>query len=114
MAVSFDLTITLSSVIETMVFGGGGIATLVTLRNAVAGLKESQAASKKETKEQFDNVQTELKKLGDILIGQARFDEKLLSLDKRVTAQGRKIDELARGDGYVKSHGRSSIDGEYP
>jgi hypothetical protein len=113
MSVGFDLTITLSAIVEVVIFGGGGIATLVTLRNAVASLKENQAETKKETKLQFDSVQLELKKLGEVLIGMARFDEKLTNLDKRVTTQGRKIDELARGNGYVQGK-RDSIDGEYP
>jgi uncharacterized coiled-coil protein SlyX len=50
--------------------------------------------------------------MGDILIGMARFDERITNLDKRVTSQGRKIDELSRGLGFVRGH-RASVDGEY-
>jgi hypothetical protein len=110
--VTLDLTITLGTIIETAVLGGGGIAVLVTLRNTVAGLNEKFLTSKQETDKQFAGIQSELKKMGDILIGMARFDEKLMNLDQRVTAQGRKIDELSRGQGFVRDH-RSSIDGEY-
>lgn len=111
--VNFDLTVTLGTLIETSVLAAGGIAAFITLRTTVAGLKESAATTKAENKEQFANVQLELKKLGDILIGQARFDERLTNLDKRVTSQGRKIDELSRGVGFVRSP-RATVDGEYP
>ena len=112
MAVNLDLTITLGTIIETAVLGGGGIAAIVTLRNTVASLNEKFASSKLETEKQFAGIQSELKKMGDILIGMARFDEKLINLDKRVTAQGRKIDDLSRGEGFIRGH-RNSIDGEY-
>ncbi|WP_035675141.1 hypothetical protein [Bradyrhizobium liaoningense] len=112
MSIGVDLTITLSTIVETVVLGGGGIATIVTLRNTVRTLKEQMDASKKETREQFAGIQSELKKMGDILVGMARFDERLANLDKRVTAHGRQIDELRHGVGFVRGQ-RSSIDGEY-
>jgi hypothetical protein len=113
MSVTFDLTVTLGTIIETVVLGGGGIAALVTLRNTVTSLNEKFAASKQESKDQFLGIQNELKKMGEILIGMARFDERLTSLDNRVTTHSRKIDDLSRGVGFVRSH-RESIDGEYP
>ena len=112
MGIGVDLTITLNTIIETVVLGGGGIATIVTLRNTVRTLKEQMDDSKKESREQFAGIQSELKKMGDILVGMARFDERLANLDKRVTAHGRQIDELRHGDGFVRGH-RSSNDGEY-
>ncbi len=110
--VNFDLTITLGTILETAVLCGGGIAALVTLRNTVATLRHEASSAKKDTKEQFAGIQNELKKMGDILIGMARFDERITNLDKRVTSQGRKIDDLSRGEGFIRGH-RSSIDGEY-
>ena len=59
--VNFDLTITLGTIIETAVLGCGGVAALVTLRNTVASLKTEAAAAKKDTKDRFDGIQTELK-----------------------------------------------------
>ena len=47
------------------------MAALVTLRNTVTGLNERLTNSKTETKEQFAAVQSELKKMGEILIGMA-------------------------------------------
>lgn len=111
--VNFDLTITLGTIIETAVLGSGGVAALVTLRNTVASLKSDAKTSKQDTKEQFAGIQSELKKMGEILIGMARFDERLTSLDHRVTTHGRKIDDLSRGDGYVQGPRRANVDGEY-
>lgn len=110
--VNFDLTITLGTILETAILGGGGVAALVTLRNTVTTLKAEAADSKRDVKEQFAGIQSELKKMGEILIGMARFDERLTNLDKRVTSHGRKLDELAHGDGFVRGH-RGSVDGEY-
>jgi hypothetical protein len=81
-------------------------------RNTVASPKTEAAAAKKDTKDRFDGIQTELKKMGDTLIGVARFDERITNLDKRVTSQARKIDDLSRGEGFVRGH-RASVDGEY-
>lgn len=92
----------------------GGLVALVTLRNTVTSLKESLTAANTATEKQFVNVQLELKKLGEILIDQARFDEKLTSLDKRVTSHGTKLDELARGVGFVRGRKAGSIDREFP
>lgn len=123
--VTLDLTITLGTIIQTSLIGSGGVAAIVTLRNTVATLKTEMENSKKEAKEQFegmqlstgrqfDGIQSELRKMGEILIGMARFDERLSSLDKRVTSQGRQIDELRRGEGFIRGGQRAAIDGEYP
>jgi hypothetical protein len=53
-------------------------------------------------------------KLGEILVGMVRFDERLANLDRRVTTQGRQIDELRRGEGFIRSSHRQAVDGEYP
>lgn len=131
MAVNFDLTITLGTLVETGVIIIGGVVTFVTLRSTVDHLKAGLATfrkdtkdqfeavnvkiatSKQETKEQFDGIQVELKKLGEILIGMARFEERISNLDKRVTSQGRQIDELRRGEGFIRGGHRASVDGEY-
>jgi hypothetical protein len=131
MAVNLDLTITLGTIVETGVIIIGGVAALVTLRSTVDNLKAGLATfrkdtkdqfdgvhskiatSKLETKQQFDGIQDELKKLSAILIDMARFDERITNLDKRVTSQGRQIDEMRRGEGFIRSGHRASIDGEY-
>lgn len=110
--VNVDLTITLGTMIQTGILVIGGVAALVTMRNTVASLKIEADATKEDTKERFEAIHDELKKMGDILIGMARFDERINNLDKRVTSQGRQIDELRHGEGFIRGH-RISVDGEY-
>lgn len=100
-ALMIEQTITIGNIIEIGVIAVGGISVFITLRNTVANIKAD-----------VDGLQTEIKKLGEILVNLARFDERITSLDKRVTAQGRRIDDLSHGDGFVRT--RPGIDGEYP
>lgn len=106
-----DYTWNIGVIVQISVLVLGGWATLVTLRNTVATIKTEMAATKIENDKRFDGIQSELKKLGDILINMARFDEKLSSLDQRVTTHGRKIDDLSRGNGFVQ--GTRGVDHEY-
>jgi hypothetical protein len=100
-AVMIEQTITIGNIIEIAVIAVGGVSVFITLRNTVANIKAD-----------VDGLQVEIKKLGEILVNLARFDERITSLDKRVTAQGRRIDDLSHGDGFVRP--RPGIDGEYP
>ncbi len=109
-----DFTWNIGVIVQIVVLVLGGWATLVTLRNTVATIKTDMAATKKENDKRFDGIQSELKKLGDILISMARFDEKLANLDKRVTSHGRRIDELSHGEGFVRGKFGRSVDDEYP
>ncbi|KGT75780.1 hypothetical protein MA20_31780 [Bradyrhizobium japonicum] len=113
--VNFDLTINLGTILEIGVLLVGGVTTLTTLRNTVKTIKDDQKSFKAETKGQFDGIQAELKKLGDVLIGMARFDERITNLDKRVTAHGRQIDDMRRGRGFIRGaeDERQTVDGEY-
>jgi hypothetical protein len=108
-----DFTWNIGVIVQITVLVLGGWATLVTLRNTVATIKTDMAATKKENDKRFDGIQNELRKLGDILVSMARFDEKLSNLDKRVTAHGRRIDELSHGEGFVRGNFGRSIDKEY-
>lgn len=63
--------------------------------------------------DQLAEMKLEITKLGDILIGQARFDEKLQGIDRRVTGHDREIADLRRGAGWITQE-RKSVDGEYP
>lgn len=96
-----DYTITVGNIIEIGAIIGGGLSVFLTLKSNVATLKEDVIA-----------LQAELKEFGKVLILTARFDEKLANLDRRVTAQGRRIDELSHGEGFVRGGG--GIDREYP
>src|SRR5882757_2210168 len=86
-----DYTISIGNIVEIASIIGGGFAVFITLKNNVATLKDDVTA-----------MQAEIKKLGEVLIGMARFDEKLSNLDKRVTVHDNKIDELQHGEGFVR------------
>ncbi len=109
-----DFTWNIGVIVQIAVLVLGGWATLVTLRNTVATIKTDMASTKLENDKRFDGIQSELKKLGEILISMARFDEKLSSLDQRVTSHGRRLDELSHGEGFVRGKFNRSIDAEYP
>lgn len=106
-----DYTWNIGNITQIVVLLVGGLVTLITLRNTVATIKTDMETTKKENDKRFDGIQNELRKMGDILIGMARFDEKLANLDKRVTVHDNKIDELQHGDGFVR--GARGIDREY-
>jgi hypothetical protein len=106
-----DFTWNIGVIVQIAVLIGGGIITLAVLKNTVSTIKTEMAATKIENDKRFDGIQSELKKMGEILIGMARFDEKLASLDARVTTHGRKIDDLSRGTGFVQ--GARGVDREY-
>jgi hypothetical protein len=96
-----EQTITIGNIIEILVIAAGGISVFATMRTTVKNINDK-----------VDGMQDEIKKLGDILIGQARFDEKLISLEHRVTVHDKLLDELRHGEGFVR--GRQGIDREYP
>jgi hypothetical protein len=95
-----DYTISVGNIVEVGSIIGGGFAVFITLKNNVATLKEDVVT-----------MQKEIQKLGEILIGMARFDEKLSNLDKRVTVHDHKIDDLQHGEGFVR--GTRGVDREY-
>jgi hypothetical protein len=103
--VALDLTITLGTIIQTAVLAGGGVAGLAILKNTVAALKEDMVATKKENKEQFTGIQSEIKKIGDVLINQADQNRRIIHLEDDVR-------ELRHGEGFVR--GPRGIDREYP
>jgi hypothetical protein len=95
-----DYTISIGNIFEIGSIIGGGFAVFFTLKNNVATLKEDVEA-----------MQKEIKKLGEVLIDLARFDEKLSNLDRRVTVHDKKIDEIQHGDGFIR--GPRGVDREY-
>jgi hypothetical protein len=109
-----DFTWNIGAIVQIAVLIGGGIMTLAILKNTVATIKTDIVATKVENDKRFDSIQSELKTIGEILVSMARFDEKLSSLDQRVTSHGRRIDELSHGDGFVRGKFNRSVDAEYP
>ena len=91
----------------------GGIA-LQTLLFLVGGygmvLRNDWSNKNLETK--METMQTELKKLAEVVITQAVQTAQIQNLASQITMIQRNVDDLRRGNGFVK--GRQSIDGEYP
>jgi hypothetical protein len=78
---TIDFTWNISVIVQIAVLVVGGIVTLAVLKNAVTTIKTEMASTKITNDKKFDGIHDELKKMGEILIGMARFDERLSSLD---------------------------------
>lgn len=90
-AVMIEQTITIGNIIEIVVIGAGGISVFVTMKNTVASIKR-----------EVDAMQTELKKLGEILIAQADMRGEMRVLDTRVLAIEGDIRDMQHGRGFIK------------
>lgn len=95
-----EQTITIGNIIEIVSMIGGGLVVFITLKNTVANIKIEVAG-----------MQTEIKKLGDILIAQADMRGEIKVLETRLLANEQDIRELRHGDGFVK--GPRGVDREY-
>jgi hypothetical protein len=100
-----DYTITVGNIIEICVIGGGGISALAVMKNTISAVRDNLAEMKKETKFEFLGIQSEIKKIGDVLVNQADQNRRLIHLEDDVR-------ELRHGQGFV--HGPKGIDREYP
>ena len=89
-ALMIEQSITIGNIIEILVIAGGGISVFATMRTTVGAINTK-----------VDEIQKEVKKLGDILIQQARIEERVTNLDRRVTLQDTLIDGLRRGEGRI-------------
>jgi hypothetical protein len=95
-----DWTINVLQVVEIGSIVLGGLGVMFTLRNDVKTMKK-----------EISGVQTEIKKLGDILISQETIRGEIRVLDARLNMAEQDIREMKHGDGYVK--GPRGIDREY-
>ena len=93
-AVMIEQTITIGNIIEIGSILAGGFTVFLTLRSTVANLKE-----------QVGEMQTEIKKLADVIT-------KMAVTDLRLTNVEQDIRELRHGRGWVQ--GPHGIDREYP
>lgn len=98
-----DYTITIGNLIEIGSIVGGGVLVLITLKSDVNTLK----AGAKALKEDLDGMQTEIKKIGDVLVTQADQNRRILHLEEDVR-------ELRHGRGFVQNRSAGGVDGEYP
>lgn len=81
--------------------GGNDATTASTLTS----LAIEVADSKRETKESIAGIQSEIKKIGEVLINQADQNRRIIHLEDDVR-------ELRHGEGFVR--GQRGIDREYP
>lgn len=110
--VSFDFNISLGILIQTGVVVGGGLVALGVMRNTLTTVKEELASSKEETGKEISGIQTEIKKIGELLTAQAVSDVRIESLTARQDRLERELYDLRRGEGWVAGN-RRGIDGEY-
>lgn len=90
-----EQTITIGNIIEIIAIIGGGMTVFVTLKNTVANIKDDVIA-----------MQTEIKKLADVITKMAVTDLRLTNLEQDIR-------ELRHGRGFVQG-ARTGVDGEYP
>lgn len=100
-AFAIDYTITIGNMVEIASIVGGGIAVLWTLKADVGALKQGAMS----LKDDFNDMQVEIKKIGEVLITQADQNRRIMHLEDDVR-------ELRHGDGFVK--GPRGVDREYP
>lgn len=91
-----DYSITVGNIIEITVLVGGGLLTLVTLRNTVNNLTDDMA-----------DMKTEIKKVGEVLVKMAVTQTRLDNVE-------RDIRDLKHGRGFVQPRSDGGINGEYP
>lgn len=98
-----DPTVTLGNLIEIASIIGGGLLVLIRLNNNVVSLKTD-----------VGSMQTEIKKLGEILIDQANIRGEIQGLATRLSTAESDIRDLRKGDGFIVPNRRHGINGEYP
>ena len=76
-----------------------------TLGTSLKSLTAEVADSKRETKESIASIQSEIKKIGEVLINQADQNRRIIHLEDDVR-------ELRHGHGFVQ--GAGGIEREYP
>jgi hypothetical protein len=110
--VNVDYTITIGNMIEIGSIVIGGFIVFMTLRYDVRALKSDTTGLKVD----FTSMQSEIKKLGDILINLADIRGEIKGLTQRVFTSEQDIRELRHGDGFIQKSNRprgNNPDGEY-
>ena len=82
-----DYTITIGNLVEIASIIGGGLMVMVTLRGDVANIKA-----------EVGGIQTEIKKINDVLITQADQNRRILHLEEDFR-------ELRHGYGFIPGRG---------
>lgn len=92
--IAIDYTISIGTIAEVTIFVSGGIFALATLKSTVTTLKDNVEAGKQETKASIADLQSEIKKIGDILVNQADQNRRIIHLEDDVR-------ELRHGHGFI-------------
>lgn len=100
--IDFSYTVTAGNVIEVLSILGGGFVVLLTMRSDISALKQAD----EDQGQQIVGIQSEIKKLGEILTAQARQDQRLLHLEQDVR-------DMRRGVGFITGDRPGSVDREY-
>lgn len=87
------------------------VQTLIFLLG-VYGMVAYNNVSNKSLKAEVVEMKEELKKLAAVIVQQAVQTERLENLQQQVTLLQRNVEDLRRGNGFVR--GRTGVDGEYP
>lgn len=93
-----DWQINIGNILQIVAIIGGGLMVLWTLRYDVRALKEEAVS----LEAKIGAVQTEIKKLTDIMVSLATINGKIETLDTRITATEQDIRELRHGDGFIR------------
>jgi len=82
--IMFDWSINFGHFLTIVVLGAGGLGFVWTIRSRVDALWD-----------RMKGLETETKKLVDILVAQGRQDEKLNAINMQMVLQGKRLDELS-------------------
>lgn len=93
---TFDYTITAGNVLEACGFIIGGLYALASLKSTVRTLSRDVV-----------QMQTEIKKIGDVVTNQAVHAQRILNLEQDFR-------DLRRGNGWIQGRGAPGVTGEYP
>ena len=88
-------------ILQTVIFLLGGYAMLLRTNATTEALKD-----------EIKGMNEELKQLKEVVIVQAVQTNRLDNLSSQVTVLQRNLEDLRRGNGFVR--GRQGVDGEYP
>lgn len=99
--IAIDYSITLGNIVEIVSIISGGLMVLLKLNNNVVSLKSD-----------VGGMQTEIKKLGEILVAQANLRGELQGITTRLATAEADIRDLRHGDGFIR--GARGLDKEYP
>lgn len=80
-----DFSINLGNILTVVAFIVGGVGFVYTMQSRIEALSTRMIS-----------LEGEIKKMVDVMLLQARHDERMNAMDQRLSAQGSRLDELAQ------------------